>query len=89
MIQLRICIFISASANTCRISLYIGLRAIKNIVSTVDRAPKEKIRRENERNRNRKKKERERCVQWEKGERTKKKIYLYNGWIRVVVRTGK
>lgn len=36
-----------------------------------------------------KKRERERCVQWEKGERTKKKIYLYNGWIRVVVRTGK
>lgn len=66
------------------------LKGDKNIVSTVDRAPKEKIRRENERNRNRKKKKkRERCVQWEKGERTKKKIYLYNGWIHVVVRTCK
>lgn len=37
------------------------LKGDKNIVSTVDRAPKEKIRREIERNRNRKKK-RERDV---------------------------
>lgn len=44
------------------------LKGDKNIVSTVDRAPKEKIRRENERNRNRKKKkEREMCPVGEGG----------------------